>query len=83
MSKPRVFTAAEKVVILKKHLCEKVPVSDLCDQYKIHVNTFYPLELRAKATSQTPYDAALDLGQRLGIELPTLTQETGTGKRNP
>ena len=41
------------------------------------------LELWAKATSQTPYDAALDLGQRLGIERPTLTQETGTGKRNP
>lgn len=41
MSKPRVFTAAQKVVILKKHLCEKVPVSDLCDEYKIHVNTFY------------------------------------------
>jgi transposase len=41
MSKSRVFTAAEKVVILKKHLVEKVPVSDLCDEYKIHVNTFY------------------------------------------
>ena len=41
MSKPRVFSAAEKVVILKKHLCEKVPVSDLCDEHKIHVNTFY------------------------------------------
>jgi transposase-like protein len=41
MSKSRVFSATEKVVILKKHLCEKVPVSDLCDEYKIHVNTFY------------------------------------------
>ena len=41
MSKSRVFTAAEKVVILKKHLVEKVPVSDLCDEHKIHVNTFY------------------------------------------
>ena len=41
MSRPRVFSASEKVAILKKHLCEKVPVSDLCDEYKIHVNTFY------------------------------------------
>ena len=41
MSKLRVFSAAEKVVILKKHLVEKVPVSDLCDLHKIHVNTFY------------------------------------------
>jgi transposase-like protein len=41
MSKPRVFSSAEKVAILKKHLVEKVPISDLCDQHKIHVNTFY------------------------------------------
>lgn len=42
------------------------------------------LELWAKATSQTPYDAALDLGQRLGIELPTLRAdaEQGRGTRN-
>ena len=41
------------------------------------------LELWAKATGQTPYDAALDLCARLGIELPMLNQETGTGKRHP
>ena len=41
MSKQRVFTAPERVAILKKHLVEKVPISDLCDQHKIHVNTFY------------------------------------------
>ncbi|MCI0704495.1 MAG: IS3 family transposase [Planctomycetia bacterium] len=31
------------------------------------------LDLWAKATQQTPYDAALDLCARLGLELPTLT----------
>jgi transposase-like protein len=41
MSKPRVFSSAEKVAILKKHLVEKVPISDLCDLHKLHVNTFY------------------------------------------
>ncbi|MCI0704120.1 MAG: integrase core domain-containing protein [Planctomycetia bacterium] len=41
------------------------------------------LELWAKATQQTPYDAALDLCGRLGIELPMLNHETGTEKRNP
>jgi putative transposase len=40
------------------------------------------LELWAKATQQTPYDAALDLYARLGIELPTRDDESGTGKRN-
>ena len=41
MSKQRVFSSAEKVAILKKHLVEKVPISDLCDLHKLHVNTFY------------------------------------------
>ena len=41
------------------------------------------LELWAKATQQTPYDAAIDLCGRLGIELPTRDPETRTGKRNP
>lgn len=41
------------------------------------------LELWAKATQQTPYDAALDLCERLGIEPPTRDQNAGTGKRNP
>jgi putative transposase len=39
--------------------------------------------LWSKATRQTPYDAAIDLCARLGIELPTLSQGTGTEKRNP
>ena len=41
------------------------------------------LELWAKATSQTPYDAAVDLCSRLGIPLPLLPAGSGTGKRNP
>lgn len=35
------YTAAEKVAILRLHLLEKKPVSDLCDQYGIHPTLFY------------------------------------------
>ena len=31
----RHFTAEEKATILRRHLSEKVPVSDLCDEYRI------------------------------------------------
>lgn len=31
----------EKVAILRKHLIEHVPVSDLCDQHRIHPTLFY------------------------------------------
>jgi transposase len=42
MSKPRKhYTAAEKVAILRRHLVERVPVSDVCDQYKIRPSMFY------------------------------------------
>lgn len=41
MSKKRKnYTPEEKVRILKKHLAEKVPVSDLCDQYGLHPTVF-------------------------------------------
>jgi transposase len=35
------YTWDGKVNILKKHLLEKVPVSDLCDQYGLHPNVFH------------------------------------------
>ena len=36
MRKPRKhYAAVEKVAILRRHLLERVPVSDLCDHYKV------------------------------------------------
>ncbi len=35
------YSAAEKVAILRLHLLEQTPVSDLCDQYGIHPTLFY------------------------------------------
>ena len=34
-------SAQEKAVILRLHLLERTPVSDLCDQYDIHPTMFY------------------------------------------
>ena len=42
MNKPRRhFSAPEKVAILKRHLVEKVPISDLCDQLGLYPNQVY------------------------------------------
>ena len=42
MSKQRRhFADHEKVAILKRHLIDKVPVSDLCDELDIYPNQFY------------------------------------------
>ena len=37
----RHFAGTEKVAILKRHLLDKVPVSDLCDEFAIYPNQFY------------------------------------------
>ena len=37
----RKFTAEQKAAILRRHLQDKVPVSDLCDEYKIQPSVFY------------------------------------------
>ena len=35
------YTAAEKVVILRRHLLDKVPVSDLCEEHGLQPTVFY------------------------------------------
>ncbi len=37
----RKFTAEQKAAVLRRHLQDKVPVSDLCDEYKIQPSVFY------------------------------------------
>jgi len=41
MSKSRVYSPTERVAILKRYLVEKVPISDLCEEFAIHVNQFH------------------------------------------
>lgn len=37
----RHFTPDEKATILRRHLADKIPVSDLCDEYHIQPSLFY------------------------------------------
>ena len=39
--KRRKYSGEEKVRILRRHLIDKVPVSDLCDEKGIHPTLFY------------------------------------------
>ncbi len=42
MSRPRKnHTPEEKVSILRMHLLEKIPVSDLCNKFNVHPTMFY------------------------------------------
>ena len=35
------YTPEEKVRILKRHLIDRVPISDLCDEYQLQPKVFY------------------------------------------
>ncbi len=35
------FTPTQKVRIIKKHLVDRISLSDLCDQYRLHPTVFY------------------------------------------
>jgi transposase-like protein len=37
----RHLTSSEKLALLKRHLVDKVPVSDLCDEHGLQPSTFY------------------------------------------
>jgi transposase len=37
----RKYTSEQKAAILRRHLVDKVPISDLCDEYRIHPNQIY------------------------------------------
>lgn len=39
--KRRNHTSEKKAEILRRHMVDKVPVSDLCDEYKIQPSVFY------------------------------------------
>lgn len=41
MSERKFLTPEQKVSILRRHFVEKVPISDLCDEFGIHPTQFY------------------------------------------
>ena len=43
----RIFPAEDRATILRRHLADKVPVSDLCDEYKIQPSLFYTWQKQA------------------------------------
>ena len=53
----RHFTPEQKVAILRAHLLEKVPVSDLCEQHGIAVTNFYNWQKQFFENGQAAFTA--------------------------
>lgn len=41
MSTRKILTPKQKIAVLREHLIEKVPVSEICDKHEISVVNFY------------------------------------------
>jgi transposase-like protein len=52
----RHFSGPEKVAALKRHLVEKLPVSDLCDELGIAPNLFYRWQKEFFENGHTAFD---------------------------
>ena len=70
MSKRKYFTPEQKVSIVRRHLLEGVPVSDLCDELGIHATQYYNWQKQL-------FEGAAQAFERLRI------RPTCEGKRRP
>ena len=67
----RQFTPEVKATILQRHLADKVPVSDLCDEYQIQPTLFYLWQRQALEH----LSAALSEGRTARNQAPTVSVE--------
>jgi transposase len=57
MRKPRKnYTPVEKAAILRRHLIDRVPISDLCDEYQLSPTLFYAWQKLFFENGATAFD---------------------------
>ncbi len=63
--KRRRFAAEQKAAILRRHLKDKVPISDLCDEYKIQPSVFYGWQRQLLENLESALDAKEPAGRAI------------------
>ncbi|MCA1962134.1 MAG: transposase [Desulfomonile sp.] len=66
--KRRRFSAEDKVRILRRHLVDKVPVSDLCDEQGLHPTLFYKWQKEFFENGASAFGSGTDMK----LQRPTL-----------
>lgn len=64
----RKFSAEDKAAILRQHLVDKKPVSDVCDEYGIQPSVFYGWQRQLMENMASALDAGAGRRQRNGRE---------------
>ena len=85
MSTPRRrFGTDQKATILKRYLVDKVPISDLCDEYGIKPNQIYTwAEDRAPVGTDPSADPGVVSEERAVAMLPPTSLAYNTHAENP
>lgn len=58
------YSPEEKVAILRRHLLDKVPVSDLCEEYNLQPTVFYQWQKRFFENGAAAFERASPAGQQ-------------------
>jgi len=56
----RRFTPDQKAAIVRRHLVDKVPISDLCDEYKIQPSMLYTWQKAVIENASRAFDGAAE-----------------------
>jgi transposase-like protein len=64
----RKFAGQEKMVILRRHLVDKIPVSDVCDQAGIHPTLFYRWQKELFEHGAAAFERRGDDGRQRRVE---------------
>lgn len=64
----RSFSPEQKAAVLRRHLVEKVAVSDLCDEYKIQPSLFYLWQRQAMEHLAAVFEGDSRRGREKGRE---------------
>jgi transposase-like protein len=76
MRKPRKnYTPTEKVAILRRHLIDRVPVSDLCDEYQLSPTLFYVWQKLFFENGATAFERKADSAEQAHLRTIAALQE--------
>lgn len=76
MAKRRQFSPKEKLDILRRHLLEGTPVSDLCDEHDLNPNLFYRWQKQLFEQGAAAFERTSDARERkLEKKLSSLEQK--------
>jgi transposase-like protein len=64
MTKRKRFTPEQKVAIVRRHLLEGVPVSDLCDELGIHATQYYNWQKQLFENAAPAFERRLNQANR-------------------